>query len=313
MTATRESQSARRTGDGAPAWSDLTAFGSKGLPLWAGMLLSAGSTALGTVLDILIWSSPGYLFKALFFVGSLLAVALVRRGSVFGPMVQPPLVLIVVLPLLVVATGSGSGPGGGGLTRSALAIVPPLIGSFPIMAAATAATVVIGLVRMFVTQRAPTEGEPAPNDAATKKRRRPGEQRRKRPPEAGARDRRAAAAGAEEANPRRGGKQPERGGKQPERGGRPASGGGRPQAPERGSGGDRPRPGAAGAPGRGRPEPPARPRPADGRGGEGGRPEPPRRGGPPRPQAPGRPRPPEPPADPGRRRPRPPYPDERYS
>ncbi|MFD0486163.1 DUF6542 domain-containing protein [Saccharopolyspora spinosporotrichia] len=176
MTATRERPDAPAPDNGAPSWSELSAFGTtRGVPLWGALLLAAVPTAVGTLLDILIWSQPGLLFKACFFVGSMLAVAFIKRANMFGPMVQPPLVLAMVMPVLVLLTGSGT-PKDGGLAAKALAVVNPLIGSFPVMAATTALAVVIGLLRMYVLQRSPH----ANAEAATKRRPLP-----KLPPEDG--------------------------------------------------------------------------------------------------------------------------------
>ncbi|MEG9517880.1 hypothetical protein LZ318_29890 [Saccharopolyspora indica] len=189
MTAIRDNQSASSPGNGAPPWSARSAFRTAGVPLWVAVLLAAVPTAIGTVLDILIWKQPDLLFKACFFVGSVLGVLLVKRRSTFGPMVQPPLVLVIIMPLLVLITGSGAAAGAGA-TGKALAIARPLISSFPIMAAATIVALIIGLVRMFVTEKPGRRPEIADSDAATKKRRRPtpprkpeGEERKRRPEE----------------------------------------------------------------------------------------------------------------------------------
>ncbi|MCI2417657.1 hypothetical protein MOQ72_09480, partial [Saccharopolyspora sp. K220] len=188
MTAIRESQSASPRSNGAPPWSARSAFGATGVPLWGAVLLAAVPTAIGTLLDIVIWTQPGILFKACFFVGCVFAVLLVKRRSVFGPMVQPPLVLTIVMPLLVLITGSGIASGAG-FTGKALAVARPLISSFPIMAGATLVALGIGLIRMFVTQKR-ERPEVADSDEATKKRRRaapprkkPSEDAKKRRPE----------------------------------------------------------------------------------------------------------------------------------
>ncbi|NYI86586.1 DUF6542 domain-containing protein [Saccharopolyspora hordei] len=253
------------------------------MPLWVAVLLAAVPTAIGTVLDILIWNQPDVLFKSCFFVGCVLAVLMAKRRNVFGPMVQPPLVLVVVMPLLVLITGSGAAAGAGA-TGKALSVARPLISSFPIMAGATVVALGIGLVRMFVTEKADHRPEVADSDAATKKRRRPTPSRgsgdRKRPDERGER---------REGRPARG-ERPTR-----ERGDRGRPERGRAQAPGRARREEAPR--RADAPRRGEA---GRPRGAE------GRPEravPPRRGTGPR-QVPGRPRQAEPPQGEPPRRPR---------
>ncbi|WP_148271943.1 DUF6542 domain-containing protein [Saccharopolyspora spinosa] len=240
------------------------------MPLWGAVLLAAVPTAIGTVVDILIWTQPDILFKACFFVGCVLAVLLVKRRSVFGPMVQPPLVLTIVMPLLVLITGSGVAAGAG-ITAKALAIARPLISSFPIMAGATIVALGIGLVRMFVTQKARSRTEIADSDEATKKRRRPTPPR-KTPAEDAANKRRP------EERDRERGRKP-----RAEPAGRPQRAQaerGRAQAPGRARSGDTPNKARGDAPGRARGA--AEPWPE-----RDGRAVPPRRGSIPR-QAPGR-------------------------
>ncbi|WP_188984762.1 DUF6542 domain-containing protein [Saccharopolyspora thermophila] len=302
MTAIRESQSAPPPGNGAPSWSARSAFGANGVPLWGAVLLAAGPTAIGTLLDIMIWGQPGLLFKSCFFVGCVLAVLLVKRRNVFGPMVQPPLVLTIVMPLLVLATGSGVGEGGG-MTATLLAVIRPLITSFPIMAGATIVALGIGLVRMFVTQKAGRRGDVADSDAATKKRR--SAPARKKPTE----EPRKRRSGDEVAKRRSGDgikkRRPEERTRQPRTEGTTRaqrSQPGRAQAP------GRPRSGEARARGEGAP---GRARGAEARPEREGRAVPPRRGATPR-QAQGRPRPPEPPMGEPPRRPRRPRRDERF-
>ncbi|WP_239785059.1 DUF6542 domain-containing protein [Saccharopolyspora erythraea] len=315
MTATRERPDAPAPDNGAPSWSELSAFGTtRGVPLWGALLLAAVPTAVGTLLDILIWSQPGLLFKACFFVGSMLAVAFIKRANMFGPMVQPPLVLAMVMPVLVLLTGSGT-PKDGGLAAKALAVVNPLIGSFPVMAATTALAVVIGLLRMYVLQRSPhanaeaaTKRRPLPKlppeDGDTPTRKQAAEGRAKRSADRDARRdaRRDAklAAGSAKMAEREAKRPPEGGAKRPPE--RDPRRGAAKRGDERGAGrpardGD---PRARGqAPGRGARGADPRGRAGDPRAEREGRAVPPGRGA--QRPAPGRGRPPEPKAEPPRR------------
>jgi hypothetical protein len=249
VTATRERQSAPSSDNGAPSWSDRSAFGTvQGVPWWSAVLLAVLPTALGTVLDIVIWSKPGWVFTACYIIGCLLAVALVKRRSLFGPMVQPPLVLALVMPLVVLVLGAGAPQGGGGMTK-VFAVATPLINGFPTMAITAGVVLGIGLVRMFVLQRADADPDSAADgEAVTKKKATPrteGRQPRpdsttkrtteaggKRPPEKSARqDPRGTG------RPRRGqpGAEQSDDGRQGGRPGRPATGRtGREGKPERG-------------------------------------------------------------------------------
>ncbi|MGJ7907544.1 DUF6542 domain-containing protein [Actinopolyspora sp. H202] len=129
-----------------------SAFGTtRGIPWWAAFLLPLVLAALGAVIDTLIWSGPGVVFTSGCIVGALLAVMLVQRGSLFGPMVQPPLVVAIVIPSVVWAMGVGFNAGDG-LRQVMLSLATPLINSFPAMAAATAVAILGGLTRIFVLQ-----------------------------------------------------------------------------------------------------------------------------------------------------------------
>lgn len=265
--------------NGAPDWPERSAFGtSRGVTWWSALLIAVLPTAAGSLLDTLIWGQPGLLFMSAFFVGCLVAIGLVRRGSLFGPMVQPPLVLVVSMPLIVLIVGGGK-TSGGGSTAKILSIATPLINAFPIMAVTTALAMGVGLFRMYRLQPADQElepGEPDP-DAKTKKAkpvRKPAERQRgpegsgKRPEREQRQDGkpRSGSARGQMAPPERGkpsgeaGRSRGQGSPRPRKGEAPrgsvppGQGSGPRPAPGRGSG---PRP----APGRGRPKPDQRRRP----------------------------------------------------
>ncbi|GAB2659774.1 hypothetical protein GCM10027271_18090 [Saccharopolyspora gloriosae] len=287
MTATRERQSAPTPDNGAPQWAERSAFGSRGVPLWGAVLIAAGGTALGAVIDLILSGTPGLIFKIGLIVGCLASVALVRRGNLFGPMVQPPLVATVVMPILVVLFGGGTNSSG--MMGKALSVVQPLIAGFPMMAITTAASLAFGLVRMFWLQRADQDDIDI-SDTPTKKRRpvkppkETGQDAARQPRKRSADGERRPAAGPRGERGERGERNKAR---RPasEQGGRPRDGAKRDPRPERGDratpparGGERGRgtpPGRTGSGGRGQPGRAAdrgegRPRPAPGR----GRPEP---------------------------------------
>lgn len=121
------------------------------------MLCALGLTAVGVFADIQRLNRLGILFQACYFLGCLLAVVMVQRKGLFGPMVQPPLILAVAVPGVVLAAGSL--PTGGGVMASALAIGTPLINGFPTMAITTGLVVAIGAFRL-ITQRRPSVRRP---------------------------------------------------------------------------------------------------------------------------------------------------------
>ncbi|MEO6083788.1 MAG: DUF6542 domain-containing protein [Umezawaea sp.] len=130
------------------AWNDRALFGSfKGLPWWAAVVIAFVLAIVGTYIDVSSTATVGLIFTGLFFVGCVGAVVFVERRSMFGPVVQPPLILAIVVPLVVIVTQGM--PATGGLSGMALALGKPLINGFPTMAITTIFTVVIGVFRVF--------------------------------------------------------------------------------------------------------------------------------------------------------------------
>jgi hypothetical protein len=116
------------------------------------VLLALGLTVVGVFADIQRLGQLGLTFQACYFLGCLLAVSLVQRKGLFGPMVQPPLILAVAVPGVVMFAGSL--PADAGTATTALAVGTPLINGFPTMAITTGLTVAAGVFRLY-TQRSP--------------------------------------------------------------------------------------------------------------------------------------------------------------
>ena len=116
------------------------------------MLCALAFTATGALVDVEWLNRLGIVFQACYFLGCLLAVLVVRRKGLFGPMVTPPLILVVAVPGVVLAAGLP--PTGGGMVATALAVGTLVIDSFPLMAITTGCTLAIGVFRL-ITQRRP--------------------------------------------------------------------------------------------------------------------------------------------------------------
>jgi hypothetical protein len=123
------------------------------MPGWAAVLCALAFAATGALVDVEWLNRLGIVFQACYFLGCLLAVLMVRRKGLFGPMVSPPLILVVAVPGVVLAAGSP--PTGGGMVATALAIGTLLIDGFPTMAITTGCALAIGIVRL-IAQRRPT-------------------------------------------------------------------------------------------------------------------------------------------------------------
>lgn len=122
-----------------------------GVPPAAAVAIAFGLTALGVFVDIVRIGTVGAIFQIGFVTGCALAVAWVRRRSLFAPMVQPPLLLAVVVPSIVLL--SGSPRPGAGIAEDLLVVGAPMVNAFPTMAWTTAIVLLIGLGRIL-TQRA---------------------------------------------------------------------------------------------------------------------------------------------------------------
>ncbi|MFF5987724.1 DUF6542 domain-containing protein [Prauserella flavalba] len=129
-------------------WGERAVLGARrGLPWWGAVLLTLGLAVLGAIVDLQVSDDLGVLFQVVFLIGSLAAVAAVQRRNLFGPMVQPPLILAVTVPVLVL-TASGL-PSSSDTLAKVLAISTPLINAFPMMAITTGLTVALGFYRMY--------------------------------------------------------------------------------------------------------------------------------------------------------------------
>ncbi|EHK82851.1 DUF6542 domain-containing protein [Saccharomonospora azurea] len=170
MTAIRDRRSAAESAETETAafpWDERSVLNSRrGIPWWSAALLTFGLALVGAFVDQFMTDSLSVVFHVCYVVGALGAITAVQRKSLFGPMVQPPLAMALAVPL-VVLTASGL-PEGSDMLSKGLAIGTPLIESFPMMAGTTAATVLIGILRM-VKQRGPGAAEESEADSKSAK------------------------------------------------------------------------------------------------------------------------------------------------
>ncbi|WP_434450710.1 DUF6542 domain-containing protein [Lentzea sp. E54] len=202
----------------AVPWNYRAIFGEfRGVPWWAAILCALVPAFIGAFIDINSSKTVGWTFNVVFFVGALAGILLVQRRSLFGPMVQPPLVLAVTVPTLVLLIGDVKK---GGLSAMALALGKPLIDSFPVMAVTTAVTVGLGILRIVLQKNPnrPSKDEVREAKAelkergkpARKPREEPAEDRPRRPRPEGAPARRPRPEGAPARRPRPDGARAER-------------------------------------------------------------------------------------------------------
>jgi hypothetical protein len=147
VTATRDRRSDPEI-DAGLAWYDRPIIGQfRGLPWWAAVLLAFGVTAIAAFVDMQRQDSLGRIYQGAFVVSCVVAVCLVRRRSLFGPIVQPPLVFaLTAIGAVVLLSQKASG---GGLKSLILSVALPLTSNFPTMGITTAVVVAIGVFRLW--------------------------------------------------------------------------------------------------------------------------------------------------------------------
>lgn len=142
-----------------------------GLPGYAAIAIAFGFTGLGVFIDLnRTGGDLGAIFKGCYFAGCVLAVCWVKRRALFGPMVQPPLLMALAIPTIVLLSGDSGANGSPGLADHLLSIGAPLMLGFPTMAVTTAFVVGIGIIR-YLLQRPSHAPAPPPRRPANRDRR----------------------------------------------------------------------------------------------------------------------------------------------
>ncbi len=119
-----------------------------GVPPLAAVGLAAALTAVGVLVDLTQFGSLGTVFTVCHVSGCVLAVAWVRRTGLFGPMVQPPLLVALSVPVVVLLADAPRP--GQGVAERLLVIGAPLVNAFPVMAWATGIVLAFGVARMVL-------------------------------------------------------------------------------------------------------------------------------------------------------------------
>ena len=117
-----------------------------GVPPIAAVGLAAALTAIGVLVDLTRIGNLSAVFTVCHISGCVLAVIWVRRRGLFGPMVQPPLLVAAAVPVVVLLAGSPRP--GQGVAEQLLVIGAPLVNAFPVMAWTTGTVLVLGLLRI---------------------------------------------------------------------------------------------------------------------------------------------------------------------
>lgn len=172
VTALRDRESELADEPQPVRWDERPIAGAgRGLPWWGAILLGFGLAVLSAVIDLQFQDKLGRLFQGGYFIGAVAAVAWVQRRYLFGPMVQPPLILAVTVPGVVLLSSGSEGESD--LLQMVLDVSTPLINGFPTMAITTVVTLGIGVVRMYRERdplRSKSDSDNTPRPAKPKKR-----------------------------------------------------------------------------------------------------------------------------------------------
>jgi uncharacterized protein DUF6542 len=138
-----------------------------GVPPIAAVGLAAALTAIGVLVDLTRLGNLSTVFTVCHISGCVLAVIWVRRNGLFGPMVQPPLLVAAAVPVVVLMAGSPRP--GQGVAEQLLVIGAPLVNAFPVMAWTTGSVLVLGLLRIVLQRplNGPRERGAAREEART--------------------------------------------------------------------------------------------------------------------------------------------------
>jgi hypothetical protein len=136
----------------ASALPSITGLRAWGAVLVAVVLTSAGALFDGLVSDVLTWG-----FRVGFVVGVCAAAVLVRRGSIFTAMVQPPLVMIVIIFISLRLLAASN-------ERMTITLIK-VVNAFPTMLIGTVLAVLLCVIRIFAQPIRRPKKAPTPHPA----------------------------------------------------------------------------------------------------------------------------------------------------
>ena len=120
----------------------------RGVAGWLAVVVLIGITGIGGLIDLLQGTAIRGAFNIALIVGSIVAILIVRRRSMFSVVVAPPLVYFVASAVVLYVRSGGLS------NRSRLidSAINWLVYGFPAIAGATAAVLIIAGIRM-ITRR----------------------------------------------------------------------------------------------------------------------------------------------------------------
>jgi hypothetical protein len=136
-----------------------------GVPWWGAVMIAVTATAIGFAFDAGGGRDLTHVFAALYMVGCIVAILMVRQSGLFTAVVQPPMILFVCVPG---AYFLFHGAKITGLKDIVINCAYPLIERFPLMVLTSGAVLLIGLVRWFArSSRSVADEEPTKTKTTT--------------------------------------------------------------------------------------------------------------------------------------------------
>lgn len=121
-----------------------------GIPAWGAVAVAVGASVLGIVVDSFGGNELTATFAALYVVGCVAAVLLVRHRGLFTAMAQPPLIVFFGVPLAYQFLTTDAGTS---VKDIVLNVAIPLVNRFPLMITATILVLLIGGARLLLDRK----------------------------------------------------------------------------------------------------------------------------------------------------------------
>jgi hypothetical protein len=129
-----------------------------GVPWWGAAMIAVTATSIGFAFDAGGGRDLTHVFAALYMIGCVAAVLMVRQSGIFTAVVQPPMILFVSVPG---AYFLFHGAKLTGFKDIVINCVYPLIERFPLMMLTSGGVLLIGVIRWFVGSRSAADEAPA--------------------------------------------------------------------------------------------------------------------------------------------------------
>ncbi|MGU3431843.1 DUF6542 domain-containing protein [Actinomycetes bacterium M1A6_2h] len=142
--------SSQRARSGVPLDQRSVVPSIPGIPAWGAVAVAVGASILGIVVDSFGGNELTATFAALYVVGCVAAVLLVRHRGLFTAMAQPPLIVFFGVPIAYQFLTDNAGTS---IKDIVLNVAIPLVNRFPLMITATVLVLLVGGARLLLDRK----------------------------------------------------------------------------------------------------------------------------------------------------------------